>query len=408
MIWKVIPDYSNYSISLNGDIKNNNSNYIFNKRINSEGYVRVQITNDLGKSKTCFVHRLMAITYLPNFYNKKTVDHVNLIRDDNRLINLKWATQAEQSLNKKIIKKLPNTNDNLDGEIWKQCNINNTIITVSNLGRIQMKSTKTYGSLIGGYYNINYNKKNYKVHRLIALAFLPNIDGNKNIVNHKDGNKMNNNFTNLEWCTASENMIHSVNILQKSTSIKIQQIDAITNKIINTFDSIRLGADATNLSTSLISAACRGKIKTGGGFVWKFQNKNDSKVKILPKNNKLLHKRVKKIDTKTNKIIKIYESIKDACNDNNLKSTSIVSVCKGRNITAGGFFWEYMDYDTIKKNNTQSKKVIKIDIKTNKELDRYNSIQEAATCNNIKHNLISNACRGTQKTSGGFIWNFDI
>ena len=92
MIWKVIPDYSNYSISLNGDIKNNNSNYIFNKRINSEGYVRVQITNDLGKSKTCFVHRLMAITYLPNFYNKKTVDHVNLIRDDNRLINLKWGT----------------------------------------------------------------------------------------------------------------------------------------------------------------------------------------------------------------------------------------------------------------------------------------------------------------------------
>ena len=159
MIYKVIPNYSNYSISLNGDVKNNNSNYYFKKNINSEGYVRIQITNDFGKSKTCAVHRLIALTYLPNFYNKKTVDHINNIKDDNRLINLKWASQTEQAFNKSKIKKKTNDNHDLKGEIWKTYYINAVYITVSNLGRIQMKYSKTYGNLIGGYYNVVYNKK---------------------------------------------------------------------------------------------------------------------------------------------------------------------------------------------------------------------------------------------------------
>lgn len=65
----------------------------------------------------------------------------------------------------------------------------------------------------GGYYNVRLhikNKvKNLKVHRLYAQAFLSNP---KNLpqVNHIDGNKLNNHLSNLEWCTASENMKHAV------------------------------------------------------------------------------------------------------------------------------------------------------------------------------------------------------
>lgn len=63
-----------------------------------------------------------------------------------------------------------------------------------------------------GYKNVKLSKdgkcKDFFVHRLVAEAFCSN-NKNKPFVNHIDGDKTNNNYINLEWCTASENVLHA-------------------------------------------------------------------------------------------------------------------------------------------------------------------------------------------------------
>lgn len=68
------------------------------------------------------------------------------------------------------------------------------------------------------YVNLSKNSKNtqYEIHRLLAINFLENIN-NFNIVNHIDGNTLNNNLNNLEWCNIRENATHG-NLFKNKTS----------------------------------------------------------------------------------------------------------------------------------------------------------------------------------------------
>ncbi len=71
-----------------------------------------------------------------------------------------------------------------------------------------------------GYYIINLyknnNMKTFKVHRLIAKAFLPNLE-NKECIDHCDNNKLNNTISNLRWCDLSENQ-HNRKLNKNNTS----------------------------------------------------------------------------------------------------------------------------------------------------------------------------------------------
>lgn len=89
---------------------------------------------------------------------------------------------------------------------------------ISNYGRIISYVIHKNGKLMGrpkdenGYYRncfiSIYGKKLFLIHRLVAMAFIKNPDG-KQQVNHKDGNKINNYYKNLEWATQTENMRHA-------------------------------------------------------------------------------------------------------------------------------------------------------------------------------------------------------
>ncbi|MBQ1495847.1 MAG: HNH endonuclease [Bacilli bacterium] len=96
----------------------------------------------------------------------------------------------------------------MDNEVWKDTPLA-IGYQVSSLGRIRNKNTNhIMKQMINdrGYCQtslmISGKKKTFKVHQLVASAFLTDV-------NHKDGNKTNNNIDNLEYCSRKQNIIHS-------------------------------------------------------------------------------------------------------------------------------------------------------------------------------------------------------
>jgi len=90
---------------------------------------------------------------------------------------------------------------------------------------------------VRGYLQVDFNKngvrKNFYLHRLVALAFIPN-PGNKRTVNHIDGNKTNNHADNLEWNTQKENVQHSWSsgLVKPKIGVNNSQVKLSENQVI--------------------------------------------------------------------------------------------------------------------------------------------------------------------------------
>jgi hypothetical protein len=147
------------------------------------------------------------------------------------------------------------------------------------------KILKSHLNHKGYYHNSLFNfdggvKNRFPVliHRLVALAFLGEHPEGKEQVNHKNGIKTDNHYSNLEWCNNSENQTHA----RKSGlrpenkkgwdykgSMPVIQINLSNGEIINTFGSFEEAQRETGIDARNMRKVCNGLRKNAGGYFWK-------------------------------------------------------------------------------------------------------------------------------------------
>ena len=120
-IWKPIKDFEGYyEVSNIGRVRSLNYKRTGKEKIlknieDYKGYLEVVLTKN-GKRKQFKVHRLVAEAFIPNPENKPCIDHINTIKSDNRVENLRWVTYKENSNNEKTLEKFKGENHHFFGK----------------------------------------------------------------------------------------------------------------------------------------------------------------------------------------------------------------------------------------------------------------------------------------------------
>jgi hypothetical protein len=255
--YKQIPDYSKYIINDEGKIKNTYTGKFITPSKNK--YPRAALVPDIdGKNKNPSIHRLVALTLLPNPENKPHVDHMDQTTTNYHVDNLRWYTVKENNNNQRrrrlnigtsrpvividkngveeefpsimaIEKKYGFANPNIckclkgkqltcgdgytfkykpeviiPGEVWRPVPaslVGENKWKISNMGRFENQGGKiSRGGITNNEYRVNINKKKHGCAKLVLTTF----DGTSNnpcetLVFHYNRNPLDNRLDNLQW-----------------------------------------------------------------------------------------------------------------------------------------------------------------------------------------------------------------
>lgn len=158
-------------------------------------------------------------------------------------------------------------------EVWKDIKNYEDLYKISNTGKVySMARPKAKGKELKqvvrhGYSRVTLLKdkktKSIAVHRLVASHFVSGEEESL-VVNHIDGNKSNNNYSNLEWCTQAQNIHHF------TKSGKVVQFDLSGNKL-RVWNSALEAEKTCGFDNSAIIKCCRGKRPHHKNFIWEYE-----------------------------------------------------------------------------------------------------------------------------------------
>lgn len=320
-------ELANYSVSVEGQIRNATTLKLLSP-CTRDGYTTCTLTHK-GKMYYKYVHRLVAEAFIPNDdVGKNVVNHRNYDGLDNRVENLEWVTVSENNKHAHLksgrkSNQIPIIRHNLDGTtvrydsvkqarddfgqdicdclagrceqaygyIWTYENEHEKIeidldefkpienypkYLISKDGRIYSSSSKkmlTPGPA-GSYMKVKLGTKSHSVHRLVALHFIdkPENYDDKWIVNHKDGNKLNNGIYNLEWMSASDNSHHMYKLGGHRGARSVVQKDLEGNIVGEYPSASRAHCALGRPINDQVLNACRNPGKVAYGFKWEFKS----------------------------------------------------------------------------------------------------------------------------------------
>jgi hypothetical protein len=237
--WRIIPGFENYIISKEGVVFSLSSNRIKKIQYNSRSYPYVKLSNKNG-SQNISIHRLLAILYVDNPYNKPEVNHKDGNKANFSLSNLEWVTKSENSIHafSTGLSKVENKED-INVYNWK---------TGQFVGSFKTEEAAAKTLTITSRGNINSclnNKRDFEKNFIFIYA----SETNKNVIDKKINKARLNNQANCD------------------RKIKVFTLD---NKFIKEYSSLSECAKELNLSVGNTSMCLKGARKTHKGFKFKW------------------------------------------------------------------------------------------------------------------------------------------
>ena len=415
-VWKTIPNFSKYEISNCGNIKNVINDKLLTPHIKNS-YYSVALFDDVGKRKGMLIHRLVAMSFLPNNDNKLTVNHKDHNTLNNKLDNLEWATHLEQNIHK----KKPSTEKQELISSRKTVLHNKTTNEDLTFDTIVHACKYIYDNnleLFIKYENFNEVKKTLKskVSKAIRNNIKNGILYDKYMLSYLQDEIIDNEI----WKEIPPQLINGINNCYASSKGRCKNNKGrITSGYLHTNGYTKVTLHGKQYAVHRLIANVfipnpENKDQVNHKDGNKQNNLIDNLEWITPSHNcihrsNVLHtrllKKVYQYDLNMN-LIKEYKSIVEASKETNIPKGLITSCCiEKQNQTKGYTFRFEFNKDKIRTDKSNKKTVIQYD-KQMKVLNKFDSINEASKQLLINYSCIRDNCIGKQKTSGGYIFRY--
>jgi len=215
-----------------------------------------------------FVQNFETVFAAAEYANVSTDELISICKGGRKVVkDSKWIFASERKSNSSelykdwvILPEYPNYRISPEGQIYS---INRDLLMKKTACNAVRKSVCMR--------NKDGATKTVYMHRLVAFAYIPNPN-NYDVINHIDGDPLNNNVSNLEWCTHSMNGRHAYETGLNTNKFPVIQL-TLQGKEIDRFDSVNGAAAAMNVSRTAMSYALNGKTKTCNGYKWKYAPK---------------------------------------------------------------------------------------------------------------------------------------